>query len=208
MNKRINAVAALSAILIGALLAAAGIEVRAAGDAEAGRQKSQTCIACHGPEGISAILEYPNLAGQVPGYITDALRKFKSGERQNPLMTGMVAPLSEQDIADLDAYYSNLPPYKGTVAENDEALARAGEGIYRGGEPKLSIAACMSCHGPSGHGIPPHFPRVAGQRREYLKVQLLALKSGERKSEIMNPIAFRLSLQQIEELSAYMQGLR
>ena len=182
----------------------------AAGNAEAGKAKSTVCAACHGVEGISALAVNPNLAGQVPGYIATQLKAFKSGERVNAIMAGQVANLSEEDMADLDSYYASLVPnVQVTLTEDEAALAAAGEAIYRGGFAERGISACMSCHGPSGHGIPIHYPRVSAQHREYLESQLLAFKRGERKgyNEMMWDIAFGLSEQQIKELAAYMAGL-
>jgi len=165
----------------------------AAGNAEAGKSKSAVCAACHGVQGISSLPINPNLAGQVPGYITAQLKAFKSGE-----------------LADLDAYYSTMTPnLEVKLTEEQAALAESGEAIYRGGYAERGISACMSCHGPSGHGIPIHYPRVSAQHRDYLEQQLLAFKRGDRKgyNGVMSDIAFGLSEQQIKELSAYMAGL-
>jgi cytochrome c553 len=79
-----------------------------AGDAEAGKAKAVTCAACHGANGISAIPLYPNLAGQKEAYIAQQLRNFKSGERNNAIMKGMVMALSEADMDNLAAYYANM----------------------------------------------------------------------------------------------------
>lgn len=182
----------------------------AAGDSEAGKAKSAVCAACHGTEGISNIAINPNLAGQVPGYIAAQLQAFKSGERKNAIMAGQVAGLSEQDMADLDAYYSALTPnIEVKLTEEEAKMAEAGAAIYRGGFAERGISACMSCHGPSGHGIPKNYPRVSAQHRQYLEQSLLAYKKGERKgyNEIMSSIAFGLSERQIKELAAYMAGL-
>lgn len=191
------------------VLASALAHAQLAGDAEAGEQKSQTCVACHGADGIGTTPENPDLAGQVPGYIADQLARFKSGQRQNAIMAGMVAGLSEQDMADLDAYYSSLDGPKGAVPEDQAESARRGGELYRGGDESMEIAACMSCHGPSGRGIPTRFPRVAGQKREYLLSSMQAFKSGERQSDagIMNDIAFLLTQQQMEDLAAFMHAL-
>ncbi len=184
--------------------------LNAAGDAEAGKTKSAVCAACHGNDGISALPMNPNLAGQVPGYIAAQLAAFQSGERNNAIMQGQVNGLSSEDMADLDAYYSSLKPnIEVKLTEEEAKLAEAGEAIYRGGYAERGIAACMSCHGPSGHGIPKNYPRVSAQHREYLEQSLLAYKKGERNgyNEIMHSIAFGLSEQQIKELAAYMAGL-
>ena len=203
----------LNKLLVVVVLAVIGLNanvVNAAGDAEAGKAKSATCAACHGADGNSVIPVNPNLAGQVPGYISTQLNAFKSGERASPIMAGMAAGLSEQDMKDLDAYYASLPA-KTTSKLNDEdkALAAEGEAIYRGGFAERGISACMSCHGPSGHGIPKNYPRVSAQHKEYLEQQLLAYKKGERVgyNSIMKDIAFGLSELQIKQLAAYMAGL-
>lgn len=195
-------------VVISASVAMAQVAI-ASGDAEAGKAKSAICASCHGAEGISAIPINPNLAGQVPGYIADQLAAFKSGERKNAVMLGMATPLSEQDMADLDAYYVTLKAATGNIAESEKELALEGEKIYRGGFAKRSIAACMSCHGPSGHGIPRRFPRISGQHKGYLESQLLAFKKGERKgyNGMMWEVAFGLSEQQIKALATYMSGL-
>ena len=198
----------ITLVVIGAF-SVIGQTAIASGNVEAGKAKSVTCAACHGAEGISSIPENPNLAGQVPGYIADQLAAFKSGERKNALMGGMAAPLSEEDMANLDAYYVSLQAASGNISEEEKDLALEGEKIYRGGFAERQIAACMSCHGPSGHGIPRRFPRVSGQHQGYLESQLLAFKKGERKgyNSMMWEIAFGLSEQQIKALATYMSGL-
>lgn len=180
------------------------------GDAEAGEAKSQTCVACHDANGAGTAPENPNLAGQVPGYIADQLAKFKSGQRQNAVMSGMAAGLSEQDMADLDAYYSSMPPIEGAVSEEEAEAAQRAARLYRGGDQSRDIAACMGCHGPSGQGIPTRFPHVSGQKQAYLVNQLQAFKSGERQSdaEMMNTVAFRLTQQEIEDLATFMHALK
>jgi len=184
--------------------------IQAAGDAAAGEAKSAVCAACHGVQGISSIALQPNLAGQVPGYIEAQLKAYKTGERVNVLMAPQSAILSDEDMADLDAYYSSLPAAtNAALTEEDKEMASVGEAIYRGGFADRSIAACMSCHGPSGHGIPKNYPRVSAQRVDYLEQQLLAYKKGERVGykSIMHNISFGLSELQIKQLAAYMAGL-
>jgi len=163
----------------------------------------------HGAEGISANPEWPNLAGQVPGYIQGQLEAFKTGERKNAVMNGFAAGLSQQDMADLDAYYASLKATKGSISEDQVEIAKQGEAIFKGGIADREVAACISCHAPSGKGIPKHFPSVAGQHQTYLETQLIAFKKGERKgyNEMMSSIAFRLSEQEIKALSVYMSGL-
>ena len=181
----------------------------AAGDASAGKDKSLTCAGCHGSEGISFNPEWPNLAGQVPGYIQGQLAAFKTGERKNGVMNGFAAGLSKQDMADLDAYFSSLKASKGSISEDQAEIAKQGEAIFKGGIADRQVASCISCHAPSGKGIPKNFPSVAGQHQTYLQTQLIAFKKGERKgfNEMMSSIAFRLSEQEIKALSVYMSGL-
>jgi len=184
--------------------------VQAAGDAAAGQTKAAVCAACHGAQGISAIPMNPNIAGQVPGYIAAQLKAFKSGERVNAIMAGQSAILSDEDMVNLDAYYASLPAkVTSALTDEDKELAEAGKAIYRGGYAERGISACMSCHGPSGHGIPKNYPRVSAQHKEYLEQQLLAYKKGTRLgyNEIMSSIAFGLSELQIKQLAAYMAGL-
>jgi cytochrome c553 len=180
------------------------------GDAEQGKAKAAACAACHGADGngMAATPQYPKLADQVPGYIESQLIAFKNGSRQDPIMAGMVAALSEQDMADLDAYYSNLPAAGIGIDSKDEEQAREGEKIYRGGYRKMNISACMSCHGPSGEGIPVQYPALSGQTAAYVEKQLHAFKDGTRKDPMMNSIAFLLSNDQIKQLSLYVQGLK
>ena len=199
-------------VIAGLVLTAGAVSgtAMAAGDAEAGKAKSAVCAACHGVEGISQLPVNPNLSGQVPGYIAAQLKAFKSGERKNAIMAAQSAGLSDEDMADLDAFYSKMEPnVEVKLTEEDKILAEAGEKIYRGGYKERDIAPCMGCHGPGGHGISIHYPRVSAQHKGYLEQQLLAFKRGERTghNNIMYDVAFSLSEQQIKELAAYMAGL-
>ena len=117
----------------------------AAGDVEAGKVKSVTCGACHGPTGISSIPINPNIAGQVPGYIADQLKAFKSGERKNAIMAGQVIKLSDEDMADLDAFYSSQDAkVTSSLTDEQKELAEEGRKIYQGGFRERGISACMS----------------------------------------------------------------
>lgn len=85
-----------------------GVSVQAAGDAEAGKTKSATCQACHGAEGIAPNPMWPNLAGQQDQYLIASMKAYRDGDRKNAMMSPMAAPLSDQDIEDLAAYFSGL----------------------------------------------------------------------------------------------------
>ncbi|HED12224.1 MAG TPA: cytochrome c4 [Gammaproteobacteria bacterium] len=172
--------------------------------------KAKVCMSCHGQGGRSTRDKYPILAGQVPGYIAKQLADFKSGARKFPIMSGMAAKLSKQDMADLDAYFSSQPGVTGSVKKADLPLALYGEKIFRGGHKKLSVSPCMACHAPDGKGVMPHFPRLAGQHAAYIEKQLFAFKASRRTSDnsIMQEIAFRLSAKEIKALALYVQGIK
>jgi len=182
--------------------------IQADGVPAAGQAKSQICAACHGLDGNSLMPQNPVLAGQVPGYIAQQLAQFKSGVRKNAIMAGMTQLLSEQDMQDLDAWFSSQTAPPRTVSADDLELAHTGEMLYRGGDSEMSVPSCMGCHGPAGFGIPPNYPRLTGQWPNYLENQLLAFKDGQRASPIMGPIAFRLSAEQIKALAMYMSALQ
>ncbi|MCR4300309.1 MAG: cytochrome c4 [Sulfuricaulis sp.] len=180
----------------------------AGGNVAAGQAKAAVCAGCHGADGNGgADPLWPKLAGQDADYITKQLADFKEGRRKDPIMAGMVANLSKTDMKNLGAFYASLKVKSG--AARDAPLAKLGEKIYRGGNAKMGVSACISCHGPTGHGIPPRFPKVSGQHAAYTKKQLLAFKAGTRANDgdIMTRIAFRMAEQEIKAVSEYMAGL-
>ncbi len=178
----------------------------AEGSVEAGQQKSAVCMACHGPDGNSLNPEWPNLAGQHASYIADQLAAFKSGARQNPLMSPMAISLTEQDMLDLAAYYEAQAP---AALEADPALVEAGRKLYLGGDQEKGVAACIACHGPTGRGNPMAlYPAIAGQHAAYAAGALRAYAAGERVNAMMQEIAARMSEEDIAAVSSYIQGLR
>ncbi len=194
-------------LIVSVLLMASGSTQAQEGDIEAGKASAQLCAGCHGADGNSPAAQFPNLAGQVPGYIAKQLAKFKAGtDRIDPIMLGM-ATSSEANWQNLDAFYAAQSAKAGSISEEQLADAEFGEQIYRGGFKPMKISACMSCHGPSGHGIPPNFPRLSGQHADYIEKQLLAFKDGSRKDTMMNPISFSLTAQQIKQLALYISAL-
>jgi cytochrome c553 len=183
----------------------------AAADVQAGEQiATQVCAACHGADGNSVVPTFPNLAGQVGGYVADQLALMKSGERMVPEMVAFVANLSPEDMANLGAFYAEQSVKPTSISESEVESAERGERLYRGGDQSRQIPACVSCHLPDGRGIPEAYPRVANQHLDYLKKQLYAYKDGERVSRgrIMNDIAFMMSRQQIEDVATYMYALK
>lgn len=179
------------------------------GDAAAGAQKAVVCGACHGADGNSPNPEWPSLAGQHAGYIAAQLKLFKDGGRDSPLMTPNAMLLTEQDMADLGAYFA-AQPFKGLEADPDNY--RAGERLYRGGDRERGLPACIACHGPRGRGNPPaQYPAVRGQHAAYTHAQLRAYASGARQpagNDIMQVIAGKLTDEEMQALASYLQGLR
>ena len=100
---------ALTLISFGAMLVLASTQLLASGNAENGKQKAATCFACHGTDGNAVDPQYPRLAGQYNTYLQHVLHEYKDGQRDNPIMKGMVATLSDQDIEDIATYFSGLP---------------------------------------------------------------------------------------------------
>jgi cytochrome c553 len=181
----------------------------AEGSADEGQSKATPCVACHGVNGNSSNPVWPNLAGQHAQYIERQLDAFKKGERQDPLMSPMAAPLSEDDMADLAAYYSKQAP---TGLEADAAKMSLGQRLYRGGDASKGVAACTACHGPNGAGNPTAlYPAIRGQHAAYVAKQLRAYREGARQTDpnqMMRNVAHSMSDEQIDAVAAYVQGLR
>ena len=205
-------IASLVATAAMALLATqAQAESLVEGSAENGEAKAITCTACHGPQGNSMTALWPNIAGQNAPYLVAQLQAFKEGSRNDPLMTPQAMLLSEADMADLAVYFEGLP--EASQAVKDASLVNRGEALWRGGDLEKGVAACLSCHGPSGKGNPAaKYPALRGQHADYTAKQLRDYASGARtsdgKTRVMRDIATRLSEDDIAAISSYIQGLR
>jgi cytochrome c553 len=190
------------------------------GSTEAGATKAAVCTACHGVNGNSSNPEWPNLAGQNDAYIREQLAMFKAKKRNNPIMQPMVDPLTDQDIADLAAFFSMQTPVGG---ESDPSYWKAGEALYRSGDASRSIPACTACHGPAGQGnAGAGYPALRGQHSVYTVKQLQDYLTknryrdaadansvySTRNSAMMTTIAPRLTPEDIRNLASYLQGLR
>ncbi|MGD8112402.1 c-type cytochrome [Vibrio sp. TRT 21S02] len=193
----------------------ASCSVWAQGSIEAGKAKSQTCVACHGADGNSQLAMYPSLAGQHAKYIEKQLKDLKLGMtsggkqgRYDPVMSGMAMPLSEEDMADLAAYYASLPLAHNTTPEN---VVERGKVLYSAGDMERGLTACIACHGPRGDGTElSGFPKISGQHADYIKAQLLKFRDGSRNNDMnamMRDIAKKLTDDDIETLSKYVGGL-
>ena len=167
------------------------------------------CIACHAIDGNSVVSVNPKLAGQHAAYISKQLNNFKSGLRENIVMAGMVANLTEEDMINLGNYFSEQDILLLSAQKN--GVGSLGENIFRAGIKSKGVAACAGCHGPSGHGIPDKYPRLNAQHSEYTLAQLNAFRLGLRKNDpeaVMRTIAQKLTEQEMQSVADYIQGLK
>ncbi len=153
--------------------------------------------------------EWPNLAGQHEGYIASQLALFKQGVRDNVLMMPMASALTDQDMQDLGAHFASQTP---AGLEADPSNYKAGEKLYRGGDPERKLPACIACHGPQGNGNEPaRYPALRAQHAVYTYNQLKAYAEGRRRApgnDIMQVVAARLTDEEMRALASYTQGLR
>jgi cytochrome c553 len=181
----------------------------AAGNAEAGQGKVVVCGACHAADGNSAAPNFPKLAGQGERYLLKQLKDIKSGARPIVEMTGLLDNSSDQDLADMAAFYASQQM---SVGAADPKLVEAGQALFRGGKLDEGMPACIGCHAPDGSGLAAAgYPKLAGQHAAYNAKQLTDFREGNRtndgESMIMRDIAAKLSNKDIEALSSYIQGL-
>ena len=207
MNKTLTTLFALAVASVTAISHAQ----EAKGDVEAGKQKIAMCIGCHGIPGYQAsfpeIHKVPMISGQSAKYIAAALVAYQKGERKHPTMRGIADSLSEQDIADVSAYYEQ---HGKTGAELPAKPGR---------EPSVQIAAllqkgaCVSCHGDNfAKPIDPSYPKIAGQHADYLFVALKSYKAEKnhnlgRSNAIMGGVAKQFTNAELKALSGYIAGL-
>ena len=197
--------------------ALASTMVLAAGDAGAGKAKSALCAGCHGADGNSMVPNFPKLAGQGEKYLIKQMKDIKSGERAVPEMTGMLAASSDQDIADMAAYFAGQTAQ---LAGAKEVKLELGEKLYRGGNLKTGVPACTGCHSPSGQGsAPAGYPMLSGQFAAYTAKQLRAFRTAAHDAEdpagrandgdarIMRDIAASMSDVEIDAVANYIAGL-
>lgn len=182
-----------------------------AGDPVAGKTKSAACGGCHGFDGNSPIATYPKLAGQNEAYITKQVHDFKSDTtRQNPIMKGMVAALSDEDAADIGAYFQAQKV--SAAATFDQSKIAAGREIYKGGNLQTGLPACQACHGPTGAGTAGiGYPQLGGQYVEYTLAQLNAFKNGSRANddkELMRSIVAKMSDEDMAAVANYIASLK
>lgn len=196
--------------LLISLLVSIGITgfAHAAGDANQGKTKTAVCAACHGADGNSVVANFPKLAGQNEKYLMKQMKDIKSGARPVPEMTGLLDNLSDQDLADISAYFAKQNTSLGQVPK--DAL-EAGQKLYRAGIAAKGVAACTACHAPTGTGIASAgYPALSGQHPAYIEKQLMAFRKGDRANDpgsMMRDIAAKMSDAEIKAVAAYVQGL-
>jgi cytochrome c553 len=195
-------------LIVGLITMGMAAGAQAAGDAAAGQARAAVCIACHGPDGNSPNPIWPKLAGQHPGYLVKQLQDFKNGVRVEPLMIPMAAPMSEQDMENVAAFFASQKIAPGVAAPD---LVELGEKIYLGGVKETGVAACMACHGPAGAGNPgANFPVISGQHAPYVEKTLKDFRAGTRKNDpgsIMRNVASKMTDAEIAAVAQYLQGL-
>ncbi len=177
----------LALSLGGVISAGEAFAQEAAGDPEAGRKVAGMCQTCHGIDGSAQIPIAPHIGGEPAAYLVGQLRAFRSGERENEMMSVVAKNLTDEQIEDVAAWYAS-----------HMATAVPPEGFDRAAAP----VACAGCHGEDGIAVVDDVPHLAGENRVYLETQLKAFRSDQRQHEIMSPIATELSE---EELGAVVE---
>jgi len=205
----------------------------AEGSVSAGETKSASCGSCHGPDGNSVASTFPKLAGQHAGYIAQQLNAFKDDTRNAPMMAPYALALDKSAIADISAYYASkktstnqrpvLPieydKYDDEIEKTDEekttelnGLIALGGDLYRNGNLKSEVSACIACHGPYGEGNKPaSFPALKGQHADYLIKALTDFKKGKRSNvadNMMHMIAKKMSDKEIKAVSYHISTLK
>lgn len=209
----------LASLLMAAALAAPALPALAAGETPAPQKAAKpdlvkgeasyaaVCAACHAADGNSSIVANPKLAQQHPEYLVKQLQEFKSGKRADPVMQGMAALLTEDDMRNVSWWLASKQAKAGFSKDKD--LVALGERIYRGGIQDRNIAACAGCHSPNGAGIPAQYPRLSGQHADYTTKQLVDFRDGKRGNNAqMRDVAAKLNDREIKAVSDYIAGLR
>ncbi|SDH50887.1 cytochrome c [Nitrosomonas sp. Nm132] len=187
------------------------------GDPEKGKEIAMgVCSGCHNADGNSVIPSNPTLAGQHAEYITKQLMDFKvegdsPAKRDNPTMASMVAALTVDDMKNLSAYYAQQKTKVETISDGGKSLLEIGKRVYDGGNLEHNVPACSSCHSPNGAGIPPHYPKLAGQHTIYTISQLEAFRQGSRandKNQEMQKVVLRMSAQEMKAVAEYIATLQ
>lgn len=224
------------ALSIALLIAATSTTLSAAGKVAVGKTKAASCAGCHGETGNSTMPLFPKLAAQHPEYTIKQLTAFKQGNRNDATMAPMAMGLSEEDMEDIAEFYSaqkiskNELPVLGSDDDEEEddddensasddsqetpdinELLAIGKNLYRNGNLKTEVSACIACHGPNGEGNKPAaFPALRSQHADYLVKALKDFKSGARgnNDNMMHMIAKKMSDEEIRAVSYHMSMMK
>lgn len=207
------------ALSLALALAGTSSMLHAEGNDKAGKEKSAACIGCHGEHGNSMVPTFPKLAQQHSSYLIKQLHAFRDGTRKDPMMSAMAMSLSDQDIADIAAYYSEQKISQNSVPVLDtdddkpaiksedavQAMMAQGSDLYRNGDLTREVSACIACHGPLGEGNKPAaFPSLKSQHAGYLIKTLSDFKSGARSNNpenMMHMIAKKMTIEEIKAVA-------
>lgn len=211
-----NVVRAAVAIVAAAALSSPSLAASVLrGDAAAGQAKAVTCGACHGADGNSVVPNFPKLAGLGEKYLLKQMQDIRSGLRPVAAMAGQVDNMSDQDLADIAAFYDSQSR---SPEMADAELVELGRKIYLSGIMERKVAACSGCHSPTGKGNgPAGFPGLSGQHADYIAAQLKMFRKGyedpagrvnDGDSKIMRTTAFELSDLEIQAVASYASGLK
>ncbi len=203
-----------------ALLISAGLSANAlAGDPAAGEALTVTCSACHNADGNSIVPTFPKLAGQNEAYLIKQITDIRDGRRPVPTMIGQVDNFTDEQIADVAAYYANQATSPGQAEDKMLALGAA---VYRAGVSETGVTACAACHGPRGSGnAPAGWPKLAGQHKDYIADQLRKWRTGAENTleenpngrtndgdaRLMRDVAYRMTDNEIDAVANFIAGL-
>ena len=194
--------------LITVMMLSVAATASAAGDPVAGQKKAALCIGCHGVDGNSANPDWPTLAGQGEAYLVKQITDFKTGARKDGTMNAMVGGLSDTDIANVAAFFAGNKAKGGAAAKD---AIEVGQKLYRAGDASRGIAACASCHGPTGAGNPAaKFPKISGQHAKYTMKALKDFSTGARSNDpagMMRVVAGKLKESEMKAVAEYVSGL-
>ena len=191
------------------IILAASLVTIGAGNADSGKDKVATCVACHGQDGNSMVGLWPSLAGQNANYMVRQLQLIKSGKRSIVEMAGLLDNFSTEDLSDIAAFYASK---NNTIGQVEADKVELGRKLYYSGSLEKGIPACTACHSPKGKGnAPAGYPLLSGQQADYVTKSLKNYRSGERNndesSQMMMAIAYKLDDVEIDALSSFINGL-
>ena len=191
------------------IILAASLVTIGAGNADSGKDKVATCVACHGQDGNSMVGLWPSLAGQNANYLVRQLQHIKSGKRSIVEMAGLLDNFSKEDLSDIAAFYASK---NNTIGQVEADKVELGRKLYYSGSLEKGIPACTACHSPKGTGnAPAGYPLLSGQQADYVTKSLKNYRSGERNndesSQMMMAIAYKLDDVEIDALSSFINGL-